>query len=212
MKLRAAVVVLAILWLQVTGHSALVSRSQDQGQDQNNQPPAASQPQTEPTPPPAASQPQTEPAPPPQSPAPVPPQQTNPEATPPQASAPTTPEKRKAVRKKRKPAAKSETSTQSGKVVVRNGGTSDTSSQLAPGMSQEQAQHQRETTIHLLAITDTNLKSVAGRQLNPAQQNMFDQINTYVRQAKAANESGDIDRAHTLAFKAHLLSDELAHK
>ncbi len=96
--------------------------------------------------------------------------------------------------------------------MVRNGGTSDPSSQLAPGMSQEQAQHQRETTIHLLATTDANLKSVAGQQLTPAQQSMFDQINTYVRQAKAANESGDIDRAHTLAFKAHLLSDELAHK
>src|SRR5258707_12564646 len=176
MKLRAAIVVLAVLSLQV-GVRATSSRPQEQDQN-NTQPPAATQQQSEPAPP---SQ-----TPPPQS---LAPEQTNPSATPPQtAPAPTNPEKRKPVRKKRKPAAKTQTRTQSGKVVVRNGGTTDPSSQLAPGMSQEQAQHQRETTIHLLATTDANLKSVAGQQLTPAQQSMFDQINTYVRQAKAANE------------------------
>ena len=202
MKLRAAIVVLAILSFQVGVRATLSPRPQEQDQNQNQ-----NQNNSQP---PAATQPQTEAAPQPQSPAPQP---TNPEATPAQTSPPpTTPEKRKPVRKKRKPARKTQTSFQSGKVVVRNGGTSDPSSQLAPAMSQQQALHQRESTTQLLATTDANLKSVGGRQLTPAQQNMFDQINAYVRQAKAANESGDIDRAHTLAFKAHLLSDELARK
>jgi hypothetical protein len=64
----------------------------------------------------------------------------------------------------------------------------------------------------LLATTDANLKSVAGRQLTPAQQSMVEQIHAYVAQSKAAADAGDLGRAHTLAFKAHLLSDELAKK
>jgi hypothetical protein len=96
--------------------------------------------------------------------------------------------------------------------VVKNGGARDVSEQISPGMSDEQATHQRETTSQLLATTDANLKKVSGRQLNPSQQSMLDQIHTYVVQAKTAADSGDVTRAHTLAFKAHLLSDELARK
>jgi len=79
-------------------------------------------------------------------------------------------------------------------------------------MSKEQELHNRETTTQLLATTDTNLKSVAGRQLTPAQQGVLDQIRTYIRQSKEASDSGDLTRAHTLAYKAHLLSDELMRK
>jgi hypothetical protein len=94
-------------------------------------------------------------------------------------------------------------------VVVRNGGAKDQSAQLAPGMTKEQEVHSRETTTQLLATTDANLKSIAGRQLTPAQQSILDQIRTYIRQSKEASDSGDVARAHTLAYKAHLLSDEL---
>jgi len=102
--------------------------------------------------------------------------------------------------------------SQSGKVVVKNGGAKEGTPQLAPGSGKEQEQHKRENTNQLLATTDANLKSVAGRQLTPAQQSMMDQIRTYVAQSKAASGAGDLDRAHTLAYKAHLLSDELARK
>lgn len=101
---------------------------------------------------------------------------------------------------------------QPGKVVVRNGGVKDTPPQLSPAMPQEQQLHDRENTAQLLSTTDANLKTVAGRQLSPAQQSMLDQIHTYVHQAKEASDSGDLARAHTLAYKAHLLSDELAKK
>lgn len=76
-------------------------------------------------------------------------------------------------------------------------------------MSEEQAQHSRETTAQLLATTDANVQSVAGRQLTPAQQSLLDQIHTYSKQSKEASGAGDLPRAHTLAYKAHLLSDEL---
>ncbi len=95
------------------------------------------------------------------------------------------------------------------KVVIRNGGARDQAAQLAPGMSKEQELNNRETTARLLATTDANLKSIAGRQLTTAQQSLLDQIHTYMRQSKDASDSGDLARAHTLAYKAHLLSDEL---
>ena len=99
---------------------------------------------------------------------------------------------------------------QSGKVVVRNGGARDASIQLSPGLSRGQDPHDRENTDQLLATTDDNLKRVAGRQLTASQQSTLDQIHAYVRQAKSAADAGDLARAHTLALKAHLLSDDLA--
>jgi hypothetical protein len=96
--------------------------------------------------------------------------------------------------------------------VVRNGGAKEGSAQLSPAVNPAQAQSQRANTASLLAATDANLKRVAGRQLTPAQQRMVDEINTYMQQAKVAAASADTSRAQTLAYKAHLLSDELARK
>jgi hypothetical protein len=39
-----------------------------------------------------------------------------------------------------------------------------------------------------------------------------EKIHTYMNQSKEASSTGDLNRAHTLAFKAHLLSDEVAKK
>ena len=102
--------------------------------------------------------------------------------------------------------------TQPGKVVVRNGGAKDDSTQIAPATSPDQAQHDRATTAQLLALTDANLKRAAARQLTSAEQSTVGQIRTYVRQAKAASAAGDTNRAQVLAYKARLLSDELARK
>jgi hypothetical protein len=111
---------------------------------------------------------------------------------------------------KKTPAHKS--SSESSKVVVRNGGANEGVAQLTPATSPVQAQQQRASTAWLLAATDANLKRVAGRQLTPAQQSMIEEIHTYMRQAKAAAASADTNRAQTLAYKARLLSDELARK
>jgi hypothetical protein len=108
--------------------------------------------------------------------------------------------------------AKKTTTNACGKVVVANGGAKEHENQLAPALSQEQAVRERENTSQLLATTDANLKSIAGRQLTPTQQNMLGQIHSYVNQSKAASDAGDLVRANTLASKAHLLSDELAKR
>jgi hypothetical protein len=128
---------------------------------------------------------------------------------PPAAPLPANPSKPVLKRKKKKTPA---THTQSGKVVVRNGSVKDDSVKLAPAMSQEQALNSRTSTAQLLASTDQNLKSVAGRQLSPTQQNMLEEIHTYVHQSKGAIDDGDLTRAHTLAYKALQLSGELAKK
>jgi hypothetical protein len=98
------------------------------------------------------------------------------------------------------------------KRIVRRGSTTDPTIQFSPGLTQQQASAQRQNTSQLLAGTDANLKKVSIRQLTPAQQDAVNQIRRYMEQAKAADASGDLQRAHNLAFKAQLLSDELLRK
>jgi hypothetical protein len=111
----------------------------------------------------------------------------------------------------KKQAAKAGVSTTqgAGKVVVHNGGTAEPRVQLSPRVSDDQTSHERANTEGLLATTDSNLKQVAGRQLNPSQQETLTQIRSYMQQAKKASAAGDMGRAHNLAFKARLLSDDL---
>lgn len=139
------------------------------------------------------------------------PTQANPEE-PKSASKITTAHRNVVSKKKKRTGAQTGPQSNSGKVVVRNGGAKDNSVQLSPEMSQEQALHSRENTAQLLSTTDQNLQAIDGHQLSAAQQSMLDQIRAYVRQSKTASASGDLARAHTLAYKAHLLSDELARK
>jgi hypothetical protein len=94
------------------------------------------------------------------------------------------------------------------KTVVHDGGTSEPAIQLVGGKN-EQASQQRSTTDQLLGSTEDNLKKVAGRELNPSQQEMVNQIQQFIEQSKAAVSAGDLARGHNLALKAHLLSDEL---
>jgi hypothetical protein len=120
-----------------------------------------------------------------------------------------------------KPSAQSSTPTQSkpatqpstdpSKRVVRDGGTSEPSIQLAPEVSEEQASEQSQTTIQLLASTDENLKIASGRSLSAEQQDTIKQVKNYVNQARAATTDGDVQRAYNLAVKANLLSVDLVN-
>jgi hypothetical protein len=95
------------------------------------------------------------------------------------------------------------------KKVVRNGGATDPVVQLSPGVSDEEASRQRQSTTQLLATTDANLKQLAAHPLNPTQQDSVSQVRKYMEQAKAAEEAGDVQRAQNLASKALMLSDDL---
>jgi hypothetical protein len=145
----------------------------------------------------------------PEPPAPAPsqePQKATPGAS---AKKPTSTPKTAAKKRRRRKhvAAKPDSSPE--KKVVKNGGTADPAVQLAPGVSNEQASRQRQSTTQLLATTDTNLKQLASRQLSVTQQDSVSQIRKYMEQAKAAEGAGDVQRAQNLASKALMLSDDL---
>ncbi len=95
------------------------------------------------------------------------------------------------------------------KKVVRDGGTSETAVDIAPGVSPQQASQQRGRTIWLLGKTDENLKTLGSRQLNASQQDTVSQIKRYVEESKTATDKGDLQRAYTLANKARMLSGDL---
>jgi hypothetical protein len=123
------------------------------------------------------------------------------------------PARSKPIPKKRRPRKKLVTQPATDgptKVIVNNGGAPDPTVQLSPGVSPEAASRQRQSTTLLLSTTENNLKTVAGHQLNPSQQDTVTQIREYMKQAKTSADAGDLQRAHTLAFKAKLLSDDLA--
>jgi hypothetical protein len=123
-------------------------------------------------------------------------------------SSATTPKKRR--RRPKKPIEPAPAGDGPKKVIVNNGGAADPPVQLSPGVSPETASRQRQSTDLLMSTTEGNLKTAAGLQLSPAQQDTVTQILGYMKQAKASADAGDLQRAHNLAFKAKLLSDELA--
>jgi hypothetical protein len=95
------------------------------------------------------------------------------------------------------------------KKVVHQGGITEQSIQLAGGSSGGEATQKRESTNQMLTATEENLKKAAAIQLSPAQQSSISQIRQFVDQSKKALKDADFERAHTLAWKAKVLSDDL---
>lgn len=100
----------------------------------------------------------------------------------------------------------------SGKTVVRNGGTSDPIVAIAPSENDQQASQQLNATNQLLGSAESNLKQMAGWQLNSDQQGTVNQIKSYMQQAKTAEQNGEVERAYNLANKANLLAADLLGK
>src|ERR1700688_1039840 len=92
------------------------------------------------------------------------------------------------------------------KKVIRNGGSSEPTVQLKGGTEQA---WQQSSTEQLVAATKENLKKIDGRELNASQQEMVNQIKQFIEQSQKAVAAGDVQRGHSLASKARLLSDEL---
>lgn len=91
------------------------------------------------------------------------------------------------------------------KVVIQEGGsTTPGASQISTvGTGQD-----KSSTDELLDTTDKNLRNIK-RQLSSDEQSMVTQIRDYITQSRQAIKDGDMGRAHNLALKARLLSDEL---
>jgi hypothetical protein len=96
------------------------------------------------------------------------------------------------------------------KVVVREGGASEPTAQIIPGMTPQEAARRRQNAEQLLGVTDEQLKQMAERTLSAPQQQTAAQIRNYMDGARSALKEGDVRRASTLAEKAHLLAEDLA--
>ena len=96
------------------------------------------------------------------------------------------------------------------RIIVRKGGTTEPSIQLAGGSTAEQAA-KRDAINQALGTTEQNLQKAAAMQLNTTQQDTVSQTRQFVEQSKAAMADGDLERAKTLAWKAQLLSEDLVN-
>lgn len=92
------------------------------------------------------------------------------------------------------------------KIVVKQGGTTEPAIQLAGG--DQETQKLKEAN-QLLGSTDENLKKISSIQLSTEQQDTVSQIKQFVDESKKALAAGDLERGHTLAWKAQLLSEDL---
>jgi len=68
----------------------------------------------------------------------------------------------------------------------------------------------QQETEDSIASTERGLKSI-NRQLSDQEQKTAAQITEFLKQARSALGSGDVDGAHTLALKAKVLLSELSH-
>lgn len=97
------------------------------------------------------------------------------------------------------------------RIVIQEGGTDDSAGQISTAIGHDEATHRRLTTAQLLESTETNLRSLK-RTLTADEQATVTQIKDYMEQSRTATAQQDLVRAHNLALKAHLLSDELVKK
>lgn len=157
-------------------------------------------PPVQPVAPPIENVPQPAPAPAPAPTEPAPPATTAPTAPPAvETSAQPKVTPKRPVRHK-KPA------TQANATQVASNGSTGVSAigQLSSG----DASDLRQQTINSITATERGLNGI-NRNLDSQQQKTAAQIREFLKQARAALNSGDVDGAHTLAVKARVLLGEL---
>ena len=105
-----------------------------------------------------------------------------------------------------KPPAPAATNCPPAKIIVQQGSTEEPAIQLVGG---DATSHQRDAANQMLTDTDANLKKLDGTQLSSSQKDIVAQIRQFMDQSKKATAAGDTEQAHTLAWKAKTLSEEL---
>lgn len=95
------------------------------------------------------------------------------------------------------------------RIVVQPGAaTAESATTVVPSMPHSEEAHHRFTTEQLMQSTDANVKSLK-RVLTADERGILQQVQAFMTQAREAIQTNDLVRAHNLALKAHLLSDEL---
>lgn len=80
--------------------------------------------------------------------------------------------------------------------------------QISPGPAPADSAHSQSSTDQLLQGAEANLNSIT-RQLSKEEEAMRAQIREFINQSRKASTENDPARAHNLAVKARLLSDDL---
>jgi hypothetical protein len=158
-------------------------------------PPATATPQATPTP----AEAETQPAQPPEA---------QPAATP--AEQPKTADKAKPKRHAaaKKPGDKSDVAHNNPPKKIIPAEPVPTPQQISPGQTPANGGNNQASTDQLLQGAEANLNGIT-RTLSKDEEAMKAQIREFIKQSHAATTDNDPARAHTLAVKARLLSDEL---
>lgn len=82
---------------------------------------------------------------------------------------------------------------------------------IAPSISPSDAARDQSSTEQLLQTTENTLSGIK-RQLSKNEEAMVAQIRNYISQSRQATKDNDPARAHNLALKANLLSNELIRR
>jgi hypothetical protein len=81
--------------------------------------------------------------------------------------------------------------------------------QIVPQLSPaEQQNYQREMNDDV-KVTEQNLERAKGKQLNPTQKDLLENVRSFLAQSREASKNGDWVRARSLSDKARKLSTEL---
>jgi len=86
-----------------------------------------------------------------------------------------------------------------------------TMGQISPGPTPADGTHSQTSTDQLLQGAEANLNSIT-RQLSKDEEAMRTQIKEFITQSRKATAENDPARAHNLAVKARLLSDDLVRQ
>jgi hypothetical protein len=92
--------------------------------------------------------------------------------------------------------------------ITASGNVPEAGATISPSMPHSDEIHHKLSTAQLIQSTEDNLKSLT-RTLSNDDKAVVEQIRTYLAQSRSAIAENDVVRAHNLALKAHLLSDEL---
>jgi len=163
-------------------------------------PPATATPQPTPTPAEAEAQPAQQPP------------EAQPTATP--AEQPKTAEKTKPKHTRhaaaKKPGEKPEVAHNNPKKIIpaEPAPTPQQTGQISPGPTPADGGNSQASTDQLLQGAEANLNGIT-RTLSKDEEAMRAQIREFIKQSRTATTENDPARAHTLAVKARLLSDEL---
>jgi hypothetical protein len=138
------------------------------------------------------------------------PQEAQPAATP--AEQPKTAEKTKPKHTRhaaaKKPGDKSEVARNNPSRKVIPAEPAPTPQQISPGPTPANGGNNQASTDQLLQGAEANLNGIT-RTLSKDEEAMRAQIKEFIKQSRTATTENDPARAHTLAVKARLLSDEL---